>query len=67
MRPPGSDRLIDAVISYGTPQAVAARLREHLDAGADHVAIQVLGGDSEETLLPALTELADALGLTRTN
>lgn len=67
VRPPGSDRLIDAVIGYGTPQAVAARLREHLDAGADHVAIQVLGGDSEETLLPALTELADALGLTRTN
>lgn len=31
------------------------------------MAIQVLGGDSEETLLPALTELADALGLTRTN
>lgn len=53
--------------SHGTPEAIAGRLREHLDAGADHVAIQVLGGDHEETLLPALTELAGPLGLTATN
>lgn len=67
VRTPGSDRLIDAVVAHGTPEAIAGRLREHLDAGADHVAIQVLGGYSEETLLPALTELAGALGLTATN
>lgn len=68
VRTPGSDRLIDAVVAYGTPQAIAARLREHLDAGADHVAIQVLGGGHrEETLLPALSELAEALGLTAAN
>ena len=42
VRKPGSDRLIDAVVAYGTPEAIAGRLREHLDAGADHVAIQVL-------------------------
>ncbi|OYN79214.1 LLM class F420-dependent oxidoreductase [Mycolicibacterium sphagni] len=57
----GSDRLIDAVVAYGTPEAIAARLGEHLDAGADHVAIQVLGGPDK--LLPALTELAGPLGL----
>ena len=34
---PGSDRLVDAVVAYGTTDAIAARLREHLDAGADHV------------------------------
>lgn len=62
---PGSDKLIDAVVAHGTPQAVAHRLGEHLGAGADHVAIQVLGGWDEETLLPALTELAEPLGLTR--
>ncbi|WP_264916529.1 LLM class F420-dependent oxidoreductase, partial [Mycobacterium kiyosense] len=39
---PGSDRLVDAVVAYGTTDAVAARLREHLDAGADHVPVQVL-------------------------
>ncbi|AQT81444.1 LLM class F420-dependent oxidoreductase [Mycolicibacterium litorale] len=64
VEPPGSDRLIDAVVAYGTPEAVAARLGEHLDAGADHVAIQVLGGADE--LLPTLRELAGPLGLSTT-
>jgi len=64
VRKPGSDRLIDAVVAYGTPEAIAKRLNEHLEAGADHVAIQVLGGYNEETLLPALGELAEPLGLT---
>jgi probable F420-dependent oxidoreductase len=67
VRKPGSDRLIDAVVAHGTPEAIAQRLGEHLDAGADHVAIQVLGGYDEDTLLPALTELAEPLGLTRRN
>ncbi|MEO8814315.1 MAG: LLM class F420-dependent oxidoreductase [Mycobacterium sp.] len=61
VRPPGSDRLIDAVVAYGTPDAVAARLAEHLRAGADQVTIQVLGGWTR--LLPTLTELAGPLGL----
>ncbi|BBZ49395.1 LLM class F420-dependent oxidoreductase [Mycobacterium heidelbergense] len=64
VRKPGSDRLIDAVVAHGTPEAVAQRLNEHVEAGADHVAIQVLGGWNEETLLPALSELAGPLGLT---
>jgi probable F420-dependent oxidoreductase len=64
---PGSDRLIDAVVAYGTPAAIAQRLNEHVEAGADHVAIQVLGGWNEETLLPALSELAGPLGLRRAN
>jgi probable F420-dependent oxidoreductase len=58
---PGSDRLIDEVVAHGTPDDVARRLREHLDAGADHVTIQVLGG--WDKLLPTLTELAGPLGL----
>jgi probable F420-dependent oxidoreductase len=62
--PPGSDRLIDAVVAYGTTEAVAQRLNEHLEAGADHVAVQVVGGWNEETLLSALGELAGPLGLT---
>ncbi|HEY9304596.1 MAG TPA: TIGR03620 family F420-dependent LLM class oxidoreductase, partial [Mycobacterium sp.] len=63
---PGSDRLIDSVVAYGTVDQIAARLNEHLEAGADHVAIQVLGGWTPETLLPALSELAGPLGLTPT-
>jgi probable F420-dependent oxidoreductase len=59
---PGSDRLIDAVVAHGTADQIARRLNEHLDAGANHVAIQVLGG--ADRLLPTLTALAGALGLT---
>jgi probable F420-dependent oxidoreductase len=58
---PGSDRLIDALVAYGTAEKIAQQLTEHLDAGADHVAIQVLS--PPEDLVPALTELAGPLGL----
>jgi probable F420-dependent oxidoreductase len=61
VRAPGSDRLIDAVVAHGSADAVAARLGEHLEAGADQVTIQVLGGWKQ--LLPTLTELAGPLGL----
>jgi probable F420-dependent oxidoreductase len=39
----GSDRLIDKVVPHGSPGQIAETVREHLDAGADHVCIQVLG------------------------
>ena len=58
---PGSDKLIDAVVAHGTADDIAKRLGEHLQAGADHVTIQVLGGGDK--LLPTLTELAGPLGL----
>jgi probable F420-dependent oxidoreductase len=58
----GSDALVDALVAHGTADQVAARLREHLDAGADHVAIQLLTeGDADPR--PGYTELASALGL----
>ncbi|MGV0806905.1 LLM class F420-dependent oxidoreductase [Mycolicibacterium setense] len=57
---PGSDDLIDAVIAHGTAPQIARRLHQHLTAGADHVAIQVIEADK---LLPVLTALAPALGL----
>jgi probable F420-dependent oxidoreductase len=60
---PGSDKLIDAVVAHGTADDIAKRLGEHLEAGADHVTIQVLGG--WDKLLPTLTELAGPLGLKR--
>ncbi|HJT95731.1 MAG TPA: LLM class F420-dependent oxidoreductase [Mycobacterium sp.] len=58
---PGGDRLVDAVIAYGTVDAIAARLKQHLAAGADHVPVQVL--TSPDKLVPALAELAGPLGL----
>ncbi len=40
--PGGSDRLIDATVAWGTLDQVNSRIREHWDAGADHVALHVL-------------------------
>lgn len=44
----GSDRLIDAVVAWGNDEAICDRVRQHWDAGADHVCIQFLG----ETAVP---------------
>jgi len=66
VRKPGSDKLIDAMVAHGTAEQVAAHLDEHLAAGADHVAIQVLGGPDGK-LLGALEALAEPLGLTPPN
>ncbi len=41
----GSEKLADALVVQGDEAAVVARVREHLDAGADHVLLQVLGSD----------------------
>jgi probable F420-dependent oxidoreductase len=60
LAPPGSDRLIDALLAHGTAEAVAKRVNEHLGAGADHVA--VLSPDPAR-LMSTLAELAGPLGL----
>ena len=52
----GSDRLVDALAVHGDATAVAAGLVAHLDAGADHVAVQLLG-DDPVTGFRALAEL----------
>lgn len=60
----GSDRLIDALVAHGTAGQVATELGAHLDAGADHVCIQLLTeGDTDP--LPGYAELARGLGLQR--
>jgi probable F420-dependent oxidoreductase len=41
----GSDRLVDALVLHGTSEEVGTSLRAHIEAGADHVGIQVLGDD----------------------
>ncbi|SMD22478.1 LLM class F420-dependent oxidoreductase [Kibdelosporangium aridum] len=48
----GSDRLYDALVAHGDVNTVAGKLTEHLDAGADHVAIQVMTND--RTTIPGL-------------
>lgn len=56
----GSDRLIDALVGHGTPAVAAAAVTAHLDAGADHVAVQLV---TDGDLVDGLGALADTLAL----
>ena len=56
--PPGSDRLVDAMVSVGAADAARRRIDEMIDAGADHVAIIALGPDGGTEHLPTLRTLA---------
>jgi len=58
----GSDALIDALVAHGSAGEVAAQVTEHLTAGADHVAIQMLTAPGAD-LLDAYRQLAHALEL----
>jgi probable F420-dependent oxidoreductase len=58
---PGSDRLADAIVAWGDADTIAARIRAHHDAGADHVAIQVVMPELGELPLDQWRELAPAL------
>lgn len=60
----GSDALIDALVVHGGTATVAAGITAHLDAGADHVCVQVLTADATDPLAD-LRALADVLGLGR--
>jgi probable F420-dependent oxidoreductase len=57
----GSDRLVDAVVAWGSVDDVAARVQAHFDAGADHVCIQALGPDRRTVPVDQWRELAPAL------
>ncbi|MFC5746771.1 TIGR03620 family F420-dependent LLM class oxidoreductase [Actinomadura rugatobispora] len=56
-----SDRLVDDIVAYGDAGAILERVQEHLDAGADHVCVQVLTADPAEPPLPQWRELAPVL------
>jgi probable F420-dependent oxidoreductase len=55
----GSDRLLNEIVPQGTAEQVAASVRAHIDAGADHVCVQTLGVEGVPT--QAWTELAAVL------
>ncbi len=46
-----SDRLVDGIVGHGDAAAIAAKVRRHLAAGADHVKV-----------MPTATELSDGIG-----
>ena len=58
----GSDALIDALVVHGDAATVAAGIRAHLAAGADHVCLQLLTPPAADPL-PGLRALATALDL----
>jgi probable F420-dependent oxidoreductase len=57
----GSDRLIDAVVAWGDVDAIVARVKAHLDAGADHVCVQLSAESSADPSLAGYAELAAGL------
>ncbi len=59
----GSERLIDEVVAIGDVDAIVARVRGHLAAGADHVCVQFRTESSRDPALAAYREIASAFGL----
>lgn len=57
----GSDRLVDDLVFWGDLDTITGRLHDHLDAGADHVGIQVLGIEPGRSAMPHWRRLAEAL------
>ena len=58
----GSDRFIDAVVAWGTDEQIRARLVAHLDAGADHVSVHILGALNDPTATESgLRRVADLM------
>jgi probable F420-dependent oxidoreductase len=57
----GSDALVDALVAWGDEEAIAERVRAQLDAGADHVCIQVIDAVDDMPPREAWRRLAPAL------
>jgi probable F420-dependent oxidoreductase len=57
----GSDRLVDSIVAWGTVEDVCRRVREHRDAGASHVAVQLLPREMGDLPLAEYRQLAEAL------
>ncbi|GAA1858954.1 LLM class F420-dependent oxidoreductase [Pseudonocardia ailaonensis] len=58
----GSDRLVDALVPWGSAAHVGRRVSEHFDAGADHVCVQVIGDADGSVPIREWTELAGRIG-----
>jgi probable F420-dependent oxidoreductase len=46
----GSEQLVDAIVAWGDEETITARVREHLEAGADHVAVQAYAQTAGQAL-----------------
>ncbi|RBQ14928.1 LLM class F420-dependent oxidoreductase [Spongiactinospora rosea] len=59
----GADRIVDDLVVWGDLDTITARLHAHVEAGADHVAVQVLGVEPGASAMPYWRMLGDALPL----
>jgi len=57
----GSDKLVDAIVAWGDEDAILQRVQAHLDAGADHVCVQVLGANATALPIEEWRRLAEPL------
>jgi len=61
LKPPGSDRAFDALVAWGNEQEIARKLKRHHEAGADHVAMNVLTPTPDRASTEELRRLAPLL------
>jgi probable F420-dependent oxidoreductase len=55
------DARVDELVAWGPPGAIAERVDAHLEAGADHVCLQVVAADPREVPRTAWRDLAPAV------
>ena len=56
-----SDKMVDAIVAWGTLETITERIKAHLDAGASHVSVQVLVADQLTLPMSQWRELATVL------
>lgn len=62
LEPPGSDALFDALVAWGDVEEAGRRVREHREAGADHVVLNLI---TKDPTVPYLAEARQLAGLNR--
>jgi len=56
-----SNKLVDAIVAWGTLDDIHARIKAHLDGGADHVCVQVLSANPAAVTMNEFRELASLI------
>ncbi|WP_425584816.1 hypothetical protein [Streptomyces vastus] len=59
----GSDRIVDDLVFWGDLETIVEKLHVHVEAGADHVAVQVIVIEPGESAMPYWPMLGEALPL----
>ncbi len=56
-----SDKMVDAIVAWGTLETIVKRIKDHISAGANHVSVQVLSSKPGQLPAAQWRELATAL------